>query len=220
MEREAATQKHRDAREPAFDTQPSTQPAVPLLIDGAFRQSTSADFIDVHDPATGTVVARTPRCTPAEFSETVASAQRAFPAWRDTPLPTRQRVMLKLQALIRAHEDEIATIITREQGKTLADAKGDVFRGLEVVEYAAGLAPSLMGDYIEHVAAGIDTYSMRQPLGVTAGICPFNFPAMVGLWMWPLAVTAGNAFVLKPSERVPGAANMLAELALEAGLPK
>lgn len=128
--------------------------------------------------------------------------------------------MLRLQALIRAHEDELATVITREQGKTLADAKGDVFRGLEVVEYAAGLAPSLMGDYIEHVASGIDTYSMRQPLGVAAGICPFNFPAMVGLWMWPLAVTAGNTFVLKPSERVPGAANMLAELALEAGLPK
>lgn len=201
-------------------THPPLQPAVPLLIDGAFRPSTTADFIDVHDPATGAVVARTPRCTPAEFNAAVSSAARAFPTWRDTPLPARQRVMLRLQALIRAHEDELATVITREQGKTLADAKGDVFRGLEVVEYAAGLAPSLMGDYIEHVASGIDTYSMRQPLGVAAGICPFNFPAMVGLWMWPLAVTAGNTFVLKPSERVPGAANMLAELALEAGLPK
>jgi malonate-semialdehyde dehydrogenase (acetylating)/methylmalonate-semialdehyde dehydrogenase len=174
----------------------------------------------VHDPATQAVVARTPRTTPAEFASAVAAARRAFPAWRDTPLPARQRVMLRLQALIRAHEDELATVITREQGKTLADARGDVFRGLEVVEYAAGLAPSLMGDYVEHVATGIDSYSLRQPLGVAAGVCPFNFPAMVGLWMWPLAVTAGNTFLLKPSERVPSAANMLAELALEAGLPK
>jgi malonate-semialdehyde dehydrogenase (acetylating)/methylmalonate-semialdehyde dehydrogenase len=163
---------------------------------------------------------RTPRATPSEFAAAVAAAKAAFPAWRDTPLPTRQRVMLKLQALIRAHEGDLAAAITREQGKTLADARGDVFRGLEVVEYAAGLAPALMGDVLENVASGVDCHTLRQPLGVCAGICPFNFPAMVPLWMFPVAVTAGNTFVLKPSERVPTAGVMLAELAAEAGLPK
>ena len=128
--------------------------------------------------------------------------------------------MLRLQALIRDHMDDLAACVTREQGKTLADARGDVFRGLEVVECAANVAPDLQGGYVEHVATGMDTYSIRQPLGVCAGICPFNFPAMIPLWMFPLAVTVGNTFVLKPSEKDPGAAGMLAELALEAGLPR
>jgi malonate-semialdehyde dehydrogenase (acetylating)/methylmalonate-semialdehyde dehydrogenase len=127
--------------------------------------------------------------------------------------------MLKLQALIREHTPDLAACITAEQGKTLADARGDVFRGLEVVEYASNIAPALMGGYSEHVATGMDTFSIRQPLGVVAGVCPFNFPAMIPLWMFPLAVTAGNTFVLKPSERDPGAAVMLAALAQEAGLP-
>lgn len=197
------------------------KPSVKLIIDGAKVDSTTTDWIDVHDPATQRVVSRTPRSTEAEFASAVDAAARAFPKWRTTPLPARQRVMLKLQALIRQHEDELAKAVTLEQGKTLADAKGDVFRGLEVVEYACGLAPSLMGSHLENVASGgIDCYSVRQPLGVVAGICPFNFPAMIPLWMFPIAVTAGNAFVLKPSERDPAAAVMLAEMAMEAGLPK
>ncbi|KAF5837385.1 Aldehyde/histidinol dehydrogenase [Dunaliella salina] len=128
--------------------------------------------------------------------------------------------MFKLQELIRANTEELARSITMEQGKTLADARGDVFRGLEVVEYACGMAPQLAGEMVENVATGIDCYSIRQPLGVCAGICPFNFPAMVPLWMFPLAVTAGNTFVLKPSEKDPGAAMILADLAMQAGLPK
>jgi len=169
--------------------------------------------------ATQAVVARTPRTTPSELSAAVDAARVAFPAWRATPLPARQRVMLRLQALIRDHTESLAASITAEQGKTLADARGDVFRGLEVVEYAAGIAPALMGGFVEHVAGGVDTFSIRQPLGVVAGVCPFNFPAMIPLWMFPLAVTAGNTFVLKPSERTPGAAVALAALAQEAGLP-
>lgn len=199
---------------------PNQQPGVKLIIDGDKLDSKTSEWIDVHDPATQRAVARTPRATEAEFGAAVAAAARAFPKWRATPLPARQRVMLRLQALIRQHEDELAAAVTREQGKTLADARGDVFRGLEVVEYACGLAPALMGSHLEHVASGgVDCYSVRQPLGVVAGICPFNFPAMIPLWMFPIAVTAGNAFVLKPSERDPTAAVMLAELAAEAGLP-
>jgi len=128
--------------------------------------------------------------------------------------------MFKLQHLIREHMDELAANVTLEQGKTLADARGDVFRGLEVVEQACATGHMMAGSLVENVSGGIDTYSIKQPLGVCAGICPFNFPAMIPLWMFPLAVTAGNTFVLKPSEKDPGAAMMLAELAAEAGLPR
>ena len=127
--------------------------------------------------------------------------------------------MFKLQELIHRHTDELAHSITQEQGKTLADARGDVFRGLEVVEFACGVAPFLSGDIVENVSAGIDTYSLRQPLGVIGGICPFNFPAMIPLWMFPLAAVTGNTVVLKPSEKDPGASMILARLAQEAGLP-
>ena len=128
--------------------------------------------------------------------------------------------MLKFQELIRANFEELAVNVSVEQGKTLADARGDVFRGLEVVEFACSVPTISMGELMENVAGGIDTYSIRQPLGVVAGICPFNFPAMVPLWMYPLACTVGNTFVLKPSEQDPGASLMLAEMAMEAGLPK
>ncbi|KAI0503788.1 hypothetical protein KFK09_014731 [Dendrobium nobile] len=127
--------------------------------------------------------------------------------------------MFKLQELIRRDMDKLALNITTEQGKTLRDAQGDVFRGLEVVEHACGMATLQMGEYVSNVSSGIDTYSIREPLGVCAGICPFNFPAMIPLWMFPMAVTCGNTFILKPSEKDPGAAMILAELALEAGLP-
>lgn len=191
-----------------------------LLINGEFRDSESKEWIDVKNPATQEVVTRMPLATKSEFEEAVKAAKDAFPAWKRTPVPYRQRVMLKLQQLIRENMDALAANVTQEQGKTLADAKGDVFRGLEVVEYACGIAPDLMGEYVENVSSGMDTYSIKQPLGVCAGICPFNFPAMIPLWMFPVAVAAGNTFVLKPSEKDPGAAVMLADLAQQAGLPK
>mmetsp|Transcript_2906 Transcript_2906/g.8504 ORF Transcript_2906/g.8504 Transcript_2906/m.8504 type:complete len:547 (-) Transcript_2906:568-2208(-) len=194
-------------------------PTVKQLINGVFKDSSTDEWIDVTNPANQEVVSRVPQTTEAEFEAAVAAARSAYPAWRSTPVSQRQRVMLKLQHLIRENMDALAANVTLEQGKTLADGKGDVFRGLEVVEYSCNIAPDLMGDFVENVATGMDTYSIRQPLGVVAGICPFNFPAMVPLWMWPVAVTAGNTFVLKPSEQDPGCAVLLAELAQQAGLP-
>mmetsp|Transcript_1276 Transcript_1276/g.2754 ORF Transcript_1276/g.2754 Transcript_1276/m.2754 type:complete len:554 (-) Transcript_1276:595-2256(-) len=206
------------ASQPEVDS--SSSPTVKLLINGDFVESKSSNWVNVLNPATQQVVSRLPLTTSAEFNAAVQAAKEAFPAWRDTPVSTRARVMLKFQALIREHWDELARSVTTEQGKTFADAKGDVFRGLEVVEAACGIAPMMMGEMVENVAGGIDCYSIRQPLGVVAGICPFNFPAMVPLWMFPLATAAGNTFVLKPSEKDPGAAMMLADLAQQAGMPK
>ncbi|GAY62334.1 hypothetical protein CUMW_216990 [Citrus unshiu] len=194
-------------------------PRVPNLIGGAFIESRSSEYIDVINPATQEVVSQLPLTTNEEFKAAVSAAKQAFPSWRNTPITTRQRVMLKLQELIRGDIDKLAMNITTEQGKTLKDAQGDVFRGLEVVEHSCGMATLQMGEYVPNVSNGIDTYSLREPLGVCAGICPFNFPAMIPLWMFPVAVTCGNTFVLKPSEKDPGASIMLAELAMEAGLP-
>mmetsp|Transcript_21307 Transcript_21307/g.31701 ORF Transcript_21307/g.31701 Transcript_21307/m.31701 type:complete len:455 (+) Transcript_21307:192-1556(+) len=149
----------------------------------------------------------------------VDGAAEAFKSWRNTPISRRTSIMFRLQDLIVKHTDELAESITREQGKTLPDAEGDVFRGLQVVEHACGMGSLLMGETLSNVGPEMDTVSYRQPLGVTAGICPFNFPAMIPLWMFPLAVTAGNTMVLKPSERDPGAAMILARLAKEAGVP-
>ncbi|XP_047982494.1 methylmalonate-semialdehyde dehydrogenase [acylating], mitochondrial [Salvia hispanica] len=203
--------------------QPSSRPGsslrVPNLIGGRFVDSHSSDAIDVINPATQEVVSQVPLTTKEEFKSAVSAAKEAFPSWRNTPITTRQRVMLKLQELIRKNMDKLALSITTEQGKTLKDAQGDVFRGLEVVEHACGMATLQMGEYVPNVSNGIDTYSIREPLGVCAGICPFNFPAMIPLWMIPVAVTCGNTFVLKPSEKDPGASMILAELAAEAGLP-
>ncbi|WOK99383.1 hypothetical protein Cni_G08095 [Canna indica] len=194
-------------------------PSVRNLIGGEFVESKSKDRIDVINPATQEVVSRVPLTTNEEFKAAVSAAKEAFPQWKNTPITTRQRVMLKLQELIRRDMDKLALNITTEQGKTLKDAQGDVFRGLEVVEHACGMATLQMGEYVSNVSNGIDTYSIREPLGVCAGICPFNFPAMIPLWMFPVAVACGNTFVLKPSEKDPGASMMLAELAKEAGLP-
>ncbi|KAL6964201.1 Methylmalonate-semialdehyde dehydrogenase [acylating], mitochondrial [Sarracenia purpurea var. burkii] len=196
-----------------------TPSRVPNLIGGSFIDSKSSEFIDVINPATQEVVSQVPLTTNEEFKAAVSAAKDAFPFWRNTPITTRQRIMLKLQALIRRDTDKLAVNITTEQGKTLKDAQGDVFRGLEVVEHACGMATLQMGDFVPNVSNGIDTYSLREPLGVCAGICPFNFPAMIPLWMFPVAVTCGNTFILKPSEKDPGASIILAELAKEAGLP-
>ncbi|KAL5988430.1 Methylmalonate-semialdehyde dehydrogenase [acylating], mitochondrial [Asimina triloba] len=194
-------------------------PRLRNLIGGEFVDSQSNVVIDVINPATQEVVSQVPSTTNEEFKAAVTAAKHAFPSWRNTPVTARQRVMFKLQELIRRDMDKLALNITTEQGKTLRDAQGDVFRGLEVVEHACGMATLQMGEFVSNVSSGIDTFSIREPLGVCAGICPFNFPAMIPLWMFPVAVTCGNTFVLKPSEKDPGAAMMLAELAMEAGLP-
>ncbi|GAB2292050.1 Methylmalonate-semialdehyde dehydrogenase [acylating], mitochondrial [Dionaea muscipula] len=207
------------ATEPSSSQHRRTPPRVPNLIGGKFIESHSSKVIDVINPATQEVVSELPLTLPEEFKAAVSAAKNAFPSWRSTPITTRQRIMFKLQELIRRDMDKLALNITTEQGKTLKDAKGDVFRGLEVVEHVCGMASLQMGEFSSNVSTGIDTYSIREPLGVCAGICPFNFPAMIPLWMFPVAVTCGNTFILKPSEKDPGASIMLAELAMEAGLP-
>lgn len=194
-------------------------PVYSNLIGGQFVPSTSSQLIDVTDPATNKLIAQAPQSTASELNSAVSSAKTAFESWRNIPVQQRQRIMLKYQDLIRRYTEDIANLITLEQGKTLTDAKGDIFRGLEVVESACYLGPSLMGEALGSLSDGLDCVSYRQPLGVCAGIAPFNFPAMIPLWMFPVACTAGNTFVMKPSEKTPGACMMLAHLAQEAGLP-
>lgn len=164
-----------------------------------------------------------PYFSPLHLSELEAAAEScndAFASWRATPVSTRQRVMFDYQRLIRDNQNAIADIITEEQGKTTVDARGDVFRGLEIVEYSTSVSSQLMGETAENLSRDIDTYSYRQPLGVVAGICPFNFPAMIPLWMFPMALATGNTCLMKPSERTPNTAERLIELAIEAGIPK
>lgn len=192
---------------------------VNLLIDGQWLESASEEWHDVVNPATQQVLARVPFATASEVDAAVTAAHQAFQTWRHTPIGTRMRIMLKLQALIREHSPRIAAVLSAEQGKTLADAEGDIFRGLEVVEHACSIGSLQMGEFAENVAGGVDTYTLRQPLGVCAGITPFNFPAMIPLWMFPMAIATGNTFVLKPSEQDPMVTMRLVELALEAGVP-
>ncbi|MES2075658.1 MAG: CoA-acylating methylmalonate-semialdehyde dehydrogenase [Pseudomonadota bacterium] len=196
-----------------------TIPTVKLLIDGQFIESSSTEWRDVVNPATQEVLARVPFATPDEVARAVAGAKAAFATWRKTPIGARARVFLKYQQLIRENMAELAALLTAEQGKTLADAEGDIFRGLEVVEYAAGIGQLQMGELANNVANGVDTYTLLQALGVCAGITPFNFPAMIPLWMFPMAIACGNTFVLKPSEQDPMVTMRLAELALQAGIP-
>ena len=193
---------------------------VKLLIDGAFVESTSTQWRDVVNPANQAVLARVPFATVDEVNAAVAAAKEAFKSWRKTPIGARARIFLKYQQLIREHMRELAWILTAEQGKTLPDAEGDVFRGLEVVEHAAAIGNLQLGELANNVAGGVDTYTLLQPLGVCAGITPFNFPAMIPLWMFPMAIATGNTFVLKPSEQDPMVTMRLVELALEAGIPK
>jgi len=197
----------------------SSAPVTQLFIDGKFVDSKATEFVDVYNPATQEVVTRVPIATPEELKAATDAASRALKTWSTTPISSRQRIMFNYQKLIRDNTDLLAESIVRENGKTMADARGDVFRGLEVVEYACGASGDVMGETLGSVATSVDTYSYRQPLGVVGGICPFNFPAMIPLWMFPLATTVGNTFVMKPSERTPGATMLLAKLAQEAGLP-
>ncbi|HEX4458788.1 MAG TPA: CoA-acylating methylmalonate-semialdehyde dehydrogenase [Polyangia bacterium] len=197
----------------------SAIPTIKLLIDGNLIESQSNEHRDVVNPATQAVLARVPLATADEVNAAVAAAKRAFATWRYTPIGVRARLFLRYQQLIRAHMKELAAILTAEQGKTLADAEGDVFRGLEVVEHAANIGSLQLGEIANNVAHGVDTYTLQQPLGVCAGITPFNFPAMIPLWMFPMAIACGNTFVLKPSEQDPMTTMRLVDLAIEAGIP-
>ena len=194
-------------------------PTVKLLINGQLVESKTTQWRNVVNPATQEVLARVPFATPDEVNAAVANAKEAFKTWRKTPIGTRARIFLKLQQLIRENMKELAALLTAEQGKTLPDAEGDVFRGLEVVEHAAAIGNLQLGELANNVASGVDTYTVMQPLGVCAGITPFNFPAMIPLWMFPMAIATGNTFVLKPSEQDPMVTMRLCELALEAGIP-
>jgi malonate-semialdehyde dehydrogenase (acetylating)/methylmalonate-semialdehyde dehydrogenase len=184
-----------------------------------WQAQTTQRTAEVFNPATGEVTGLVRMADAATVDAAVQAAKRAFPAWADTPAVRRARVMFKFKELLEAHRDELAAIITREHGKVLEDAKGEVTRGIDVVEFATGVPHLLKGEYSDQVSTGIDQFSVRQPLGVCVGITPFNFPAMVPMWMFPLAIACGNTFVLKPSERDPSAALMLADLLKEAGLP-
>ena len=190
-----------------------------LLINGEFVESKTSHWQDIINPATQEVLGQVPFSTAEEVNAAIAAAQNAFASWRQTPIQARMRIMLKLQDLIRTNLKSIAQVLTAEQGKTLADAEGDIQRGLEVVEHACSIGSLQMGEYVEGVARGVDTYTLQQPLGVCAGITPFNFPAMIPLWMFPMAIVCGNTFVLKPSEQDPLSTMMLVELAIEAGVP-
>ncbi|RTL28509.1 MAG: CoA-acylating methylmalonate-semialdehyde dehydrogenase [Burkholderiales bacterium] len=201
-----------------YDTTHGT-PTVRLLINGEFIDSLASEYSLVINPATQEVLARVPCSTPAEVDAAVAAAQAAFKTWKTTPIAARMRIMLRFQALIREHLPRIAAVLTHEQGKTLADAEGDIIRGLEVVEHACSVGTLQLGEFAENVAGGVDTYTLRQPIGVCAGITPFNFPAMIPLWMFPMAIVCGNTFVLKPSEQDPMSTMELVALAVQAGVP-
>ena len=193
---------------------------LPLFIDGDFVDSETSDWIEVLDPSKQKVICQAPCATNNEIDLAINSAKEALIDWKETPPPERSRVMMKYQELLKQNQNEIAEILSKENGKTLEDAKGDVWRGIEVVEQAANITPLLMGETVENVAREIDSYSYTQPLGVCLGITPFNFPAMIPLWMFPMAIACGNTFILKPSEQDPMTSNKLAELFVEAGAPK
>ncbi|MBU6475315.1 MAG: CoA-acylating methylmalonate-semialdehyde dehydrogenase [Alphaproteobacteria bacterium] len=174
---------------------------------------------DITNPATGEVISRVPFSTAADIDAAVRRAQKAFPDWADMPPMRRARIMFRFVELLNKNADELARIVSTEHGKVQVDAAGEVQRGIEIAEFASAIPNFLKGEYSDSVGTGVDSYSMRQPLGIVAGITPFNFPAMVPMWMFPIAITCGNCFILKPSERDPSAADFLAKLLEDAGLP-
>jgi malonate-semialdehyde dehydrogenase (acetylating)/methylmalonate-semialdehyde dehydrogenase len=196
-----------------------SQKTIGHYINGQPIAGTSARFGDVYNPATGEVQAKLSYANVDEVNSAISAAQAAFPAWSATPALKRARILFKFKALLDEHANELAKAISLEHGKTISDARGEVTRGIEVVEFACGAPHLLKGDFNDQVGTGIDTYSMHQALGVVAGITPFNFPVMVPLWMIPMAVATGNTFVLKPSEKTPSASLILADLLAKAGLP-
>ena len=200
-------------------SEPSTTPIVQHYIGGATVVSSSGRTAPVFDPALGEQTKRVALADTAEIDAAVAAASAAFPGWRATSITKRQQVMFRFRELLNERKDELAEILTSEHGKVLSDALGEITRGLEVVELATGFPHLVKGEYSEQVSTGVDVYSTKQPLGVVGIISPFNFPAMVPMWFFPIAIAVGNTVVLKPSEKDPSAANWLAELFTEAGLP-
>jgi malonate-semialdehyde dehydrogenase (acetylating)/methylmalonate-semialdehyde dehydrogenase len=190
----------------------------PLYIDGQRIISSGPKDIQ-YNPATGEAVAEIPRTTPEEISAAVAAAVKAFPSWSKTPVIQRCKVLFKYRELLEAHASELITLITEENGKTIEEARGSFQRGVENVEFACGVPTLMMGDTVDQVGTGVDGWSTRNPIGVCVGITPFNFPLMVPLWMFPMAIACGNTFILKPSDKVPRTAVRLVELFHQAGLP-
>lgn len=192
----------------------------PHFIAGSWRGQTTGATSRVFNPSTGETIAECPQADAALVDEAVQAAQTAFPAWRETPAVERARVFFRYRQLVEQNFDKLCHTVSREHGKTHAEARGSVYRGLENIEYACGVPSLLFGDTLENLARGVDCETLLQPLGVCVGITPFNFPAMVPLWMFPLAIACGNTFILKPSEKVPLTANLLGELLEQAGVPK
>jgi malonate-semialdehyde dehydrogenase (acetylating)/methylmalonate-semialdehyde dehydrogenase len=192
---------------------------VPLFIGGRFESSATSEWGEVFNPSTGRVQARVPLGTAADVDRAVRAAAEALPAWSETPAVERARVMFRFREKLQGRFEELAALVTREHGKTAAEARAEVQRGIEMVEFACGIPSLLMGQALENLAPSVDCETSRHPVGVCAGITPFNFPSMVPLWMFPVAITCGNTFVLKPSEKVPLSAIRLGELLAEAGLP-
>src|SRR5262245_5404292 len=193
--------------------------SVDLWIAGKRQPAASTRYGEVTNPALGRVVRRVPFCNAADVDAAVKAAAAAFPAWRDTPPLRRARVMQQFLQLLQANQKDLARLVTEEHGKTLPDAMGSVQRGIEVVEFACGIPHLLKGEDSDNVGTDVDCHTVRQPIGVCAGITPFNFPVMVPLWMFPVSIACGNTFILKPSEKVPSASMRMAELFKEAGLP-
>jgi malonate-semialdehyde dehydrogenase (acetylating)/methylmalonate-semialdehyde dehydrogenase len=195
------------------------EPSLPILVDGELVSSRATHVEPVLNPARGTTLARVPFCGPDEVDLAVRSAARAFPGWRAMPLPDRVQVLFRFKHLLEQHQEDLARGVSMENGKLISDARLEVRRGIEVVDFACGMPTLMMGETLEGISRGTDSHTVRVPVGVVAGICPFNFPAMIPLWMFPIAIAAGNAFVLKPSERTPMTGLRLAEILVEAGLP-
>ena len=194
-------------------------PAIGHCINGQVITPAGSRRQDVFNPATGTVSGQVLLASALDLDAAVAAARAAFPAWADTPPIRRARVMFKFLELLNQNKDKLAHMITAEHGKVFTDAQGEVSRGIDIVEFACGIPQLLKGDFTDQVSTGIDNWTLRQPLGVVAGITPFNFPVMVPMWMFPVAIAAGNAFVLKPSPIDPSASLYMADLLKQAGLP-
>src|SRR5215468_10560034 len=197
----------------------TTLERLPLWIGGRATPSRSTRYGEVTNPATGEVLRHVPFATADDVAAAVAAALAAWPAWRDAPALRRARVLMRFRELMETHKKDLARLVSQEHGKTLVDAEGSITRGIEVVEFATGIPHLLKGEFSDNVGTEVDSFSLRQPVGVCAGITPFNFPAMVPMWMFPLALACGNTFILKPSERDPTMSLRMAELLKEAGLP-
>jgi malonate-semialdehyde dehydrogenase (acetylating)/methylmalonate-semialdehyde dehydrogenase len=204
---------------PAINTAPGVD-TVPILCGGKWIRPRSDRNGEVYNPSTGRVIARVLFCSADDVNETVDAAAAALPAWSETPVVERARVMFRFRTLLEQHFEKLSALVTREHGKTLAEARAEVNRGIEVVEFACGIPSLVMGRVLPNIAVGVDAEAVRHAVGVCVGITPYNFPCMVPLWMFPIAITCGNTFVLKPSEKVPLSAVRLGELLIEAGLPE